>query len=73
MSPTKEYIEPMPVMEALNLLWLTIAAGGRSEEIGGPWYSPRDGFVEVRWLNRKGTYRFTLDLMPPGTKREDQL
>ena len=63
------FIEPMPVMDALEMLWATIARGKPPE---GPWYSPKGGYVEVRWLNRKGTYRFTLDLMPPGTKREDQ-
>lgn len=57
-------------MDALDLLWRTIAAG--REAAGGPWFSPKGGYVEVRWLVNKGTYRFTLDLMPPGTARADQ-
>jgi len=61
------HVEPMPIMQALALLWTTIAKGSPE-----PWYAPADGYIEVRWLTRKGCYRFTLDLMPPGTKREDQ-
>lgn len=67
------YVEPLPIMEALDLLRRTIGAGWKEAGLDGPWYSPRDGYVEVRWLNRKGTYRFTLDLMPPGSKRDDQV
>ena len=50
---------PVDILAVLDRLFAAIGAGEKG------WRTPPDGYVEVRWLSKKGCYRVTLDLLPP--------
>jgi hypothetical protein len=54
---------PVPILQALDMLKVTLARGCPA---GGPfWQSPKGGSLNVKWMERTQSYRFTLDLRPP--------
>ena len=56
MPPTLE--PPLPILSALHLVR---SALGRGQDERWKIATVENGYVEIRWLNREGCYRFTLD------------
>jgi hypothetical protein len=54
---------PIGILQALDMLKVTLARGCPLE--GPYWQSPKGGRMNVQWMERTQSYRFTLDLKPP--------